>query len=667
MKKVLLWIGGAILGLMGLAYILIFSPVGNAIFKPILESKINKHSPIPLKLSRFSLGLNTLEIYLQNKPNLDIKLQGTHNLLLFKVDMALKINCNDASLFSDHIGVEQFYIDTTIQGRIYKTLQIHTISDIGKSDTDIHITLENLNPSSIQANIKDMHLNTILAIFGKKPYISGILNIKTKEPIDSKANSSNSPILLTITQGSFNQNHIKQDFDIDIPHTNFNAKLSSALTDNTLKYNFLLNSNMGHITSLGTIDTKTSLTNGSYDIKLDNLNALTPLVGRKIRGSLNTSGIIRGDKNQITISGKSNIAESSSSYDILLADLALKEINFDIKRLKVEKLLYMLYQPPYITGTQDSQGKIWDFNNGISIQSTQSFRGRTNNAAFREFLKMPNTTFNSSITSDIQKGSGQINFKLDSAIAQIAAPNITINLHKKNIKAPYEIMIPDLKKLQFLTDIALYGAIKANGTINLQDSLKVDLHTTNFGGELKAMLEDKDLKISLVDLDLGSLLKIVQYPQVFNAKMNGEILYNLASQSGKLKATLSNGKILKNTLTDALYEYSKFDATNVIFDDIRLTSRIKKHILISDLAIKSNDFSIDGDTIIVDLGQSTIQALLKVALKNNRIGINLNGNINAPQIQFDLTDFIKDQASNIIKQLDTKPKDALKKLQGLLK
>ena len=62
MKKFLLWCLGIVLGLLLLIYVFVFSPIGNAIAKPILQSQITKYSPIALTLEEFSFGLKYINI-----------------------------------------------------------------------------------------------------------------------------------------------------------------------------------------------------------------------------------------------------------------------------------------------------------------------------------------------------------------------------------------------------------------------------------------------------------------------------------------------------------------------------------------------------------------------------------------------------------------------------
>lgn len=675
MKKLLLWLLGIIAGLLFLVYILLFSPIGNAIFKPIIQSQINTHSPIPLELDTFSLGLTGAHIVLNHDEKLIIDLHGDYNLFTLGVDLGLLIDANDISLFGDMVGVElagSFEVRARAQGKVFDTLAINATSDIAKSKSVLNLTLENLTPTKITADISALRIDEALAMGGIKPYVSGILGLKAD--ISSKENAFNGQANLAITQGIFSQALIQKDFDITIPRTSFTTNASAIFNTDTIKHNLAFNANVGKILSSGTTQIAPLLTKSTYAINLSDISAFTPLLGMKVRGALRSSGEVVGGMESMKITGQSDIAESSTTYSALLESFAPQKIAFDIKGLRVERILSMLYLPQFITGIESASGEVWDFDKGISAQVTSSLKGTIQGAVVqKEFnLAMPNTPFSYKSNARLQKGMGEADFTMDSKLAEMVLNPIKINLNSTAISTPYIIKIPNLKALKFLTGIELAGSIEASGRAKISDTIQADFQTTSLGGKINASLQGDDFSAKLDNIDTTSLLKMLQYPQVFSAKANGDLTYNLTKESGNLHAVLSHGHFMKNDLTNAIQRYTNTDVTGLLFEGVGVDCGIDKFKLTTKFGAKSGDFSMYGENILIDLERSTINAKLKTAIKQDSVDVHINGAINAPKVDVDFSELAKKKASEALKkklnkQLDKNKDPALDMLKGLFK
>lgn len=676
MKKLLLWLLGILVALVLLVYIFVFSPIGNAIFKPIVQSQINKHSPLPLTLDRFSLGLTSTHIVLKNGEKLIIDLSGSYNLFTLGVDFDLFVDANDISLFGEMAGIElagAFEVRAKAVGKVFDELVVSATSDIARSTSVFNATLYDLMPTKITAQISAMRIDELLAMLGQKPYVSGVLGLQADiTGTQDKEPNFNGQATLAITQGGFSKELIQRDFDIEIPRTSWNANLSAIFDMDTIKHNLVFNANVGRIISSGDTQLSPLLTKSTYSINLSDISAFTPLVGTKIRGAFRTNGEVIGGASQMKISGKSDIAESNTTYTALLESFSPKKIAFDSKGLKLEQVFFMLYLPKYATGLEDASGEIWDLDKGISAQVISSLKGAViGDTIKREFdLAMPNTPFSYKSNVRLQKGVGEADFILESSLANLALNPIKIDLSSTTIATPYTITIPNLKALKFLTGIELLGKLEANGKVKIAQSIEADFHTQSLGGQLDAKLNGDDFSAKLNDLDTLSLLKMAQYPQIFSAKANGKLTYNLAKQSGDLHAVLSQGHFMKNDLSNLLQQYVKFDLTGLVFNSVGIDSQINKLNLVSTFSAKSGDFSMHGDNILTDLEKGTINAKLKTAIKQDSVDVHINGALSAPQIEVDFSELVRKKAGQVIqneidKQIDKHKDKAIDALKGL--
>lgn len=652
--RILKWSAGIIVGLLLLVYVLVFSPIGNFIFKPVVQSQISKYSPVPLTLSTFSVGLTGLEIVIKNEPKLEITLKGDYNLFTLNIDTALNVNASDISLFDEVAGMPlsgAFVLEASAKGKVFGTLNAEAHSNIAKSKTDIKVELQNLNPLKIYADIAHLELAEVLAMIGQKPYVEGVLSLDA-DIVGNENMEFSGKNILEIKQGDFSQRLIAKDFGIQVPKTTFTIHQESIFDKKDIKQDFVFDSNVGKIKLSSTSNIESFDTKGVYSIVLSDISAFTPLLGMKVRGALRTDGSIEGGLENILIAGKTDIADSASTYSASIVKSALAKVRFDTQNLRIEKLLYMIYQPQYISASVGGKAEAWDFDKGISTQANFSLKGVTSNPIIKkEFdLDMPNTPFSANLNAKLDKGVGNANLIFDSNLARLNVPNIAIDLHKGAYSSPYSAILPDLKKLKFATKIELVGKFEANGDFALSENLKATFHTKSLGGNVDAELNGDNFNAKIKEVDLDSVLSMAQIQKVFSSKVNGDLVYNTASEKGTLKARLDNGRFLKNQLTDALKQYAKFDATGLVFNNISLNSDINKMVLNSALNMQSGDFSLSGQNIITDLEKSTINAKLKTTLKKDTLGIKLSGNLTSPKVELDLGELLKSRLGNEVQK-----------------
>lgn len=652
--RILKWSAGIVVGLLLLVYVLVFSPIGNFIFKPVVQSQISKYSPVPLTLSTFSVGLTGLEIVIKNEPKLEITLKGDYNLFTLNIDTALNVNASDISLFDEVAGMPlsgAFVLEASAKGKVFGALSAQAHSNIAKSKTDIKVELQNLNPLKIYADIAHLELAEVLAMIGQKPYVEGVLSLDA-DIVGNENMEFSGKNILEIKQGDFSQRLIAKDFGIQVPKTTFTIHQESIFDKKDIKQDFVFDSNVGKINLSSTSNIESFDTKGVYSIVLSDISAFTPLLGMKVRGALRTEGSIEGGLENILIAGKTDIADSASTYSASIVKSALAKVRFDTQNLRIEKLLYMIYQPQYISASVGGKAEAWDFDKGISTQANFSLKGITSNPVIKkEFdLDMPNTPFSANLNAKLDKGVGNANLIFDSNLARLNVPNIAIDLHKGAYSSPYSAILPDLKKLKFATKIELVGKFEANGDFALSENLKATFHTKSLGGNVDAELNGDNFNAKIKEVDLDSVLSMAQIQKVFSSKVNGDLVYNTASEKGTLKARLDNGRFLKNQLTDALKQYAKFDATGLVFNNISLNSDINKMVLNSALSMQSGDFSLSGQNIITDLEKSTINAKLKTTLKKDTLGIKLSGNLTSPKVELDLGELLKSRLGNEVQK-----------------
>ncbi len=114
-----------------------------------------------------------------------------------------------------------------------------------------------------------------------------------------------------------------------------------------------------------------------------------------------------------------------------------------------------------------------------------------------------------------------------------------IVLKNKKLSTNIDLNIDDLSEYQKVSGQELYGPIRFKGQLQKDKKVHLVLNSTSLGGHTKISLEDKDLNISLKNIEavkVGKLLK--QKGSSETGRINGELIYNLDNKSGftRLKA-----------------------------------------------------------------------------------------------------------------------------------
>ena len=291
-----------------------------------------------------------------------------------------------------------------------------------------------------------------------------------------------------------------------------------------------------------------------------------------------------------------------------------------------------------------------DFYNGISTKTTLNLKGITNNAVMKKEmdLDMPNTNFNLASNIMLDKGIGNADSRLDSDIATLKLTKTSINLNDFAVNVPYEAVIPNLKKLKFITGIELAGDFKATGIPKLAETLYADFHTQSLGGNIDAVLDNSKLNASLKDVNTLKLFTMAQLPEVFSSNMNGNLQYDTLTEKGTLKAVLSNGKLMPNKITDLAQQYLKTDITKETYEDAGLNANIDKNLIIADIGLKSHNTIIAAKGASIDMDKNTINADLKFQIKDKYIYLKARNKLSSPDINIDASDLIKAEATKAI-------------------
>ena len=668
-----MWFFGFVGLLFVAAYTLLFTGFGNGIVKPMLETELQKQTHLPTRLEKFSLSMSEIDILLELNPHNSIAIKGSYSPFGPSLNLSYSVELEELATLQ---ALTQKKLNDSFQtkGSIVgdsKLLTIKGFSDVAKSNTEYKIELREFNPTLVVANIDTLDMASLLHLLGEKKYAQGIVNIAVNFK-DLRTHHLDGDIKLTTQDGLIDRDVMKKDFNITLPYTTFAMNLDAKLQGDDVNYNYLLQSNLAKITSGGKIVAEPLKLDIVYGVNLKELALLKPLTNSDLRGPLHLDGNVKGTKEKLIVQGKSDIADSKTSFEALLSDFAPKSAKVDIKSLKLQKLLYMLHQPHYADGYFNMQADITDADmKSLSGKvTTQITKGKMISAVMtKEFAfesPMPKTEFSADTKTDILKGVAQSSILFQSTLADLNIKNAKYTLKDSSLNSDYQIKVPDLNRLFFATQRHMKGSFKGNGDINKAKDLDITFHSDIVGGKIDAKLHNDDFHADIKSLETLEILDMLLYPKIFDSNLDAKLDYNLLHEKGKFDGYLSNGKFTKNQVLDLTKQYAKIDLYKQKFKG-DVTATIKKENIVASLDLRSNTSSIITKNTYLNSKTQAILSKIDINANGNPLSVKLSGNAQSPKVEINADKLLKKEATKAAsKELEKHlGKDAGKLLQGL--
>lgn len=654
--KYLFWFIGVLLTLLGAIYVVAFTPLGNDLLKPFLESKISEQTKLQSKLSTFHLSMSEFEILLELNANNTILLVGNYSLFSQAFDVAYRAKLDDLSGLK-HLTVAllqgKFHTEGRVKGDM-SYMEVEGKSDVAEGDTAYYIELMNMTPTSVIAKVKDAKLSSLLYLGAQSQYASADLNldINFKNINPGKLDGN---IILKTKNGKIDSLLMKKDFNVTVPSTSFSMNLDAKLKDDDVDYIYELSSNLFKIFSSGKVVPEPFKSDIKYSLNIKELAVLKPIIGSELRGAFRLDGTAKGSKERLVVSGKSDIADSDTNFEAILKEFAPQKIVASVKGLKLEKALYMLKQPHYTDGILSLNADITNTKIGsLKGKVTTDIKNGLLNSAYLtktyEFKSlMPKTTFNSATTTILNGNLLDTKVDFNSNIANLDIKKASFDVKQSSLKADYIVTIPNLDKLHFVTEQHMKGGVAINGELSKAKDLDLTAHTKVAGGDIDVKLHNNDLHAKLKSVETMELLRMLIYPELFKSTLNAEIDYNLQENKGLMSGQVVDGHFVDNIAFDLIKQYAKFDMYKESLNG-DISAKINKENILASLDLRSKQASIKTEDAKLNTKSNTIYSDVTIQAKKDVIAVNIKGDINAPKVKVDLEKFMKTKAGKAVEE-----------------
>jgi hypothetical protein len=405
-----------------------------------------------------------------------------------------------------------------------------------------------------------------------------------------------------------NRNLLKKEYNITLPKTKVNLDSDVVLKGKRIDYFMKLISNLARIDLNGNLDN--NYLNANYKINVDNLSFLTPIINQKIRGKFKTNGNIKGKIDNLFVKGIANLADGKVDYS---TNLNKKMVTFYVKKIKIDKLLYMIYKPVYSYGFINSKGNL-NFAKNINGKVKLNINGKTNRYVLYKEFNFTNALISYNLNSNIfiKNSIAFIKSKLNSNVVNVNLPDSKYDINKNIFTTTYKINIPNLDKLYFATHKHLKGKVALIGDVKKDKNLLITGNSKTLGGKVNFKLLNNDFNLKANNLYVVKLMDMLMYPQIFDSTANIDLKYNISTKKGILNANLLNGKFLPNELTSLIISIAHFDLTKEIYKNTTIHSIINDKKLITDLDMKSSLTHIASKKAFIDLNKELILSLIHI-------------------------------------------------------
>ena len=457
-------------------------------------------------------------------------------------------------------------------------------------------------------------------------------------------------------ENSFNekQNDFKLKFDTFLINTN-NINLVANINDSSkIKID-------GKISSL--FDLKAEFI---YKIDIKDLSIFNNIVQKELKGSLEANGDLITKNGLSTIIGTSNIANSSTKYEINLNKTDIKSLDLDIKNANIDELLALLSEPIYSFGKLNLNAKLIKnssnfFNGDFSFDIND---GKINNEIVQKEFNFPikqTITYNLKSLNKLENTNVLSDIKLISSLANLDMKNLIIDLVTKDISSNYFLDILNLRQIEEFINIALNGDLKVVGNINKnQKTLKIDGNSNIADGVANFVLLDDNLDLKLKDANSLKLLYILNKEQFFNSNLSLDSNYNIVSKIGNINIEVKNGNFIKNNFIQKIEDFTKIDLSKEIFEYGTINSKIDNKKIYSNLNLTSKKSDIKSKDSFIDFNKNIIDTKLDINLNKNIFSVKLEDDLNKPKIIVDVQDLIKNILEKKLDKYINKEDDAQK-------
>ncbi len=442
--------------------------------------------------------------------------------------------------------------------------------------------------------------------------------------------------------------------DIDIKLVNFDISLS------TLKADLIVNNDIKV-----NLDGNFSPISKNFDLKYIVQAYRFKISEHSIQDEINLKGKLIGNIDNFHVLGEGEALTSEVDYKFDLERQNIKNLSLNMKKGNIAKLLNILHQKNYSSGN-------FDMNLTTPILDTKNLYADINlsikNAKLNEQLIYkeweieipPKTTLQTKSQIQIEGGLIKFNTDINSSLGdlRLTKGNLYQVDQKNRLQVHYYLHSKDTAVLEPIIKRKIRGEIGVWGDAIYDDIWILTGETRSFGGAIKFTIKDAILNAKIDQASLSHLFYFTYYPTIIDARVNGNLNYNIKEEDGILNSKWEKIKFRRSGISEKIRKYTTIDLSKELFTDATFEADVNRKLLNFDFKAQNSTSHIYLLHSMMNKIDNTIHAKFDLGIKAQSLKGTILGDINNPKIELDIAKYI----GNVIQeQLDTFISDDTKK------
>lgn len=665
MNKVLIFML-LVAALLGGAFFLAFTPSGNALFLPYLNSYLKENiEGARVELLSFSLTPGSLSVVAKVNDSVDLAAQGPVDLWDQSFDLSYTLDAQ--KIESKALRIDKaLHIRGKAKGRM-EDMHITGSGEAFESDIRYDLNLRENQPQNISLSLNDASIAQMLVIAGEKPYAKGRMSIDVNMPtLDPEHPQGEAR--LQIRDALVDAALLRQEHNISLPSdTAFGADMTARAEGETLLAEGDITSPLATLALSETrYHLKSQKLNTAYQLDIPDMAKLKNIIQAPLAGKVAMAGNVALEGKSVDATGITHSLGGEGRFhyknDTLSASL---------KEAEAARVLAMIGEPRYLSGKLSGTVKL-DSVEKLSGKFDLKSSGRAEGAVVKKALDLDlGKEFQYDMTAggkiSAQKVYAQT--KLDTTMGKLSMPDMVYVIMPGSLHSSYHLYIPDLGKLQPLTGKQYRGDMDFKGELRKEKDLVITGEGKEFDGSVEYRLVNERIKADVHGATVSKVMYMLGYPQVLEALSEAKIDYNFVTERGRVDAKLDSARILPNQLTMLLKQFTQIDLTRERYNQATFVSTISPTQFDFDF-IAQNPVShfkiIDG---VLEKKSERITASVDMRYKDKDLQAKITGTLKRPKVALDTSSFIKSKLdSKMDKVLDNKLKEGEgDQIKGLLK
>jgi hypothetical protein len=319
----------------------------------------------------------------------------------------------------------------------------------------------------------------------------------------------------------------------------------------------------------------------------------------------------------------------------------------------IEKLLLLFNEKPYVSGKIMADMELSDIRN---LKGVFNFKTKESKSIDYTLGKESNLNFGRDVYFSLNaKGnisSKIINMeaKLDSDIFEYSSSDIKYDLSKEALNSSYLLHIPKLSRLNNLTGKTLRGGFTVNGKLNYQNEMLMTGSSKNLGGTIDFKLKAQKLNAKIKNISVEKLMEVLDYPQLFRAKLVGDFNYDLATSSGRFNSTLNQAELLNTYLTSVIKKIRGADLGDELYNQTHFNATFQENLVHINFKAQSQRVLLSIPSGQMNKVNNNINAYYKVKVDNKTLEGRIRGDISNPKITLDSSKYLQSNMMSMIEE-----------------